>query len=319
MSNVQKQLDKLLLKVEKPARYIGGELHSIVREPLPGTVRFAFCFPDLYEIGMSYMGLNILYHLLNKTDHTYCERCFTPARDMMAAMKAADVPLFTLETKTPLKEMDFVGFTLQYELSYSNILAMLDLAGIPALSKDRTEADPIIICGGPCAFNAEPVADFMDVILVGDGEELLPEVCRIRGEFRRAGKTKQEFLAEIAKLQGVYIPSFYEEIRDENGVFQGYKKLWDKAPDRVLKAIVHDIDTVDFPKELIVPLIEVVHDRSVAELFRGCTSGCRFCQAGMVYRPVRERSEEKVLDIAKTQLENSGQGELSLLSLSTSD
>ncbi len=319
MSNVQKQLDKLLLKVEKPARYIGGELHSIVREPLPGTVRFAFCFPDLYEIGMSYMGLNILYHLLNKTDHTYCERCFTPARDMMAAMKAADVPLFTLETKTPLKEMDFVGFTLQYELSYSNILAMLDLAGIPALSKDRTEDDPIIICGGPCAFNAEPVADFMDVILVGDGEELLPEVCRIRGEFRRAGKTKQEFLAEIAKLQGVYIPSFYEEIRDEKETFRGYRKLREEAPDRVLKAIVHDIDTVDFPKELIVPLIEVVHDRSVAELFRGCTRGCRFCQAGMVYRPVRERSEEKVLDIAKTQLENSGQGELSLLSLSTSD
>ena len=319
MSNVQKELDKLLLKVEKPARYIGGELHSIVRKPSSDTVRFAFCFPDLYEIGMSYMGLNILYHLLNKTDHTYCERCFTPARDMMAAMKEANVPLFTLETKTPLKEMDFVGFTLQYELSYTNILAMLDLAGIPALSKDRGEDDPIIIAGGPCAFNAEPVADFMDVILVGDGEELLPEVCRIRGEFRKAGRSKQEFLQEIVKLQGVYIPSFYEAVCDEKGTFLSYRKLYAGAPDRVLKAIVHDIDAVDFPKELIVPLIEVVHDRSVAELFRGCTRGCRFCQAGMVYRPVRERSEEQVLDIAKTQLENSGQGELSLLSLSTSD
>ena len=319
MSNVQKELDRLLLKVEKPARYIGGELHSIVREPSSDTVRFAFCFPDLYEIGMSYMGLNILYHLLNTTDHTYCERCFTPARDMMAAMKEAGVPLFTLETKTPLAEMDFVGFTLQYELSYTNILAMLDLAGIPALSKDRGEDDPVIIAGGPCVFNAEPVADFFDVILAGDGEELLPEVCRIRGEFRRSGRSKEDFLKEISRLQGVYVPSFYEAERDGNGTFLGYRKLWDGAPDRVLKAIVHDIDTVDFPKELIVPLIEVVHDRSVAELFRGCTRGCRFCQAGMVYRPVRERSEEKVIDIATAQLENSGQGELSLLSLSTSD
>ena len=319
MSNVQKELDKLLLKVEKPARYIGGELHSIIKDADGCDIRFAFCFPDTYEIGMSYMGLNILYHLLNKEDKVYCERCFTPARDMMDAMQQAGVPLFTLETKTPLKEMDFVGFTLQYELSYSNILAMLKLAGIPLLAADRTEDDPIIIVGGPCAFNAEPLADFLDVVLIGDGEELLPEVCRIRADFKKQGRSKLEFYREICKLQGVYIPSFYEPIRDESGKYTGMRKLEECAPDRVLKAIVDDINTVDFPTELIVPLIEVVHDRAVAEIFRGCTRGCRFCQAGMIYRPVRERDKDTIVNISRTQLENSGHEELSLLSLSTSD
>ncbi len=312
-------MDRLLPRVEKPARYIGGELHSVVREPDGKQLRFAFCFPDSYEIGMSYMGLNILYHLLNKTDHTYCERCFTPAPDMAEEMKKAELPLFTLETKTPLSEMNIIGFTLQYELCYSNILLMLELAGIPVRACNRSNEHPLIIAGGPCAFNPEPIADFFDAVLLGDGEELLPEFCSIYADCKATGRSREEFLEEIARVQGVYIPSFYEVERDSSGQYLRHRKIRECAPDRILKAIVGNIDEVDFPEKSIVPLIEVVHDRSVAELFRGCSAGCRFCQAGMIYRPVRERSEDRVMDIAVSQLESSGHEELSLLSLSTSD
>jgi len=317
--NVKKELDKLLLKVEKPGRYIGGELHSVMKgEDFPG-LRFAFCFPDTYEIGMSYLGMQILYHLLNKKDNIYCERAFAPNKDMAEEMRKAGVPLFTLETKTPLKEMDMIGFTLQYELSYTNILYMLDLAGIPFNAKDRGENDPILVGGGPCAFNAEPLADFFDLFIAGDGEESLIQVAETTEAFRKAGRSKEDLLKELSKIQGVYIPSFYEAQYDENRKFTGLKKLWDGAPDRVLKAIVSDLEPVDFPEKTIIPLIETVHDRSICELFRGCTRGCRFCQAGMLYRPVRERSWEKNFDIAKKQLESSGNEELSLLSLSSSD
>lgn len=317
--NIQKKLDKLLLKVEKPARYIGGEPYSIKKDIDGQFNRFAFCFPDTYEIGMSYLGLQILYHLLNKTEHTYCERVFAPARDMEKAMREENVPLFTLETKTPLTNMDMIGFTLQYELSYTNILNMLELAGIPLKSKDRSERDPIVLAGGPCAFNSEPLADFFDIILLGDGEELLPELCRRYSAWKASKTPKSRFYEDICTLQGVYIPSFYEPIYSKEDIYMGYRMLNRKAPSRIVKALVNDINNVDYPKETIVPLIEVVHDRAVAEIFRGCSRGCRFCQAGMIYRPVRERSKEFIKDIAVSQLESSGHQELSLLSLSTSD
>lgn len=312
---ISKELDKLLKKVEKPARYIGCEINSIVKEMKPGRLRFGFAFPDTYEIGMSYLGLQILYHILNREDGIFCERVFAPAMDMETCMRQEGVELFTLETKTPVKNLDFLGFTLQYELSFTNVINMLDMGNIPLLSQDRTEDHPIIVAGGPCTYNPEPLADIIDLFLIGDGEELLPQVIKMR----RPDQTKEAYLQEVSRVPGVYVPRFYEPEYHPDGTIRAIHKTWEGAPDKVQRALISDLEGAEFPTDLIVPFIEVVHDRAVVETFRGCSRGCRFCQAGMIYRPVRERRPETIKKLAKKQLDSTGHEELSLLSLSTSD
>ena len=313
--SIDTQLEKMLRKVEKPARYTGGEVNSVKKDPEQVSVRFGFAFPDTYEIGMSYMGMQILYNILNRNEKIYCERIFAPAEDMEALMREEGRKLFTLETFTSVDELDIVGFTLQYELSYTNVLNILDLSGMPLHSADRGEEFPVIVAGGPCAYNPEPLADFIDLFMIGDGEELLEQVCLLKVEC----DSKKEFLQRACKLQGVYVPAFYEPIYNEDGTIKEIKKLYEEAPDRVKRAVVEDLDKAEFPVKNIVPFIDTVHDRCVVETFRGCTRGCRFCQAGMIYRPVRERKKETIENLAKEQLANTGHEELSLLSLSTSD
>ena len=312
---IDKELQNILNRVEKPARYIGGEVNSVIKDTDSAAVRFGFAFPDTYEICMSYMGMQILYNILNKNDEIYCERIFAPAPDMEKIMREQGRELFTLETLTPVKELDMLGFTLQYELSYTNILNILELGNIPLLREERDDSCPVIVAGGPCAFNPEPLADFIDVFMAGDGEELLEQICLIKKECR----TKNEFFEAICHLDGIYIPAFYEPAYNDDGTIARIEKLNSKAPDRVKRALIKDLDNAEFPVNNIVPFIDTVHDRSVVETFRGCTRGCRFCQAGMIYRPVRERKKETIRELAKAQLENTGHDELSLLSLSNSD
>lgn len=312
-------LSSLLLRVEKPGRYVGGELHSAKKDLSKINVRFGFAFPDLYEIGMSYHGLQIIYGLLNQVPDVYCERIFAPAADMEELLRENEMPLFTLETKTPACDMDILGFTLQYELSFSNIINMLNLSGIPILSKDRGENYPLIAAGGPCAYNPEPLADAVDFFMIGDGEELLPEVCKTYNEMKQQGADKKSVLKALSKLAGVYVPAFYKPEYDGNKAFCGMIKLEDDAPDVVKKRIVRDLDGAYSPDHPIVPLIETVHDRAVSEIFRGCTRGCRFCQAGMIYRPVREKTQTKIKKSIMKQLDCTGYDEVSILSLSTSD
>lgn len=310
--------DDILYKVEKPSRYTGGELNEIVKNPAEVDIRFAFCFPDVYEVGMSHLGSRILYHTLNARQDTYCERAFSPWPDMEVQLRKNNIPLFTLETKDSLKEFDILGFTLQYEMSFTNILNMINMAGINIRASERSEDEPIVMAGGPCAYNPEPLYDIVDFFEIGEGEEMMNDVLDVYKKYKGKGK-KKEFLREISKIQGIYVPSLYDVIYNEDNTIKEFKPKYDDVPSTIKKRIINNYTKVDFPTNIIVPYSEIVHDRIVLEIFRGCTNGCRFCQAGMLYRPVREKKKEDLVELARELVKNTGYEEISLSSLSTCD
>ncbi|PRR77295.1 Radical SAM superfamily protein [Clostridium liquoris] len=309
--------DDILYKVEKPARYIGEEFNSYKKDKEKVDIRYAFCFPDVYEVGMSHLGSRILYYTLNQREDTYCERAFAPWPDMEKLMRENNIPCFTLETKDSLKEFDMLGFTLQYEMSYTNILNMLNMAGINVRASERGEEDPIVVCGGPCACNPEPLYDIPDMFVMGEGEEVSNEILDLYKEYK--GKTKKEFLRAVCKIEGVYVPSLYEVSYKEDGTIKEFKPLYDDVPKKVKKRIITNFNEVPYPDKLIVPYTEIVHDRIMLETFRGCTRGCRFCQAGMIYRPIREKKTDKLMELAESLLKTTGYNEISLTSLSICD
>lgn len=317
---MNKITDDILCKVEKPSRYVGGELNQVIKNPDDVNIRFAFCFPDVYEVGMSHLGTRILYHTINERKDTYCERVFTPWPDMEGLMRENDIKLFSLETKTSLDKFDMLGFTLQYEMSYTNILNMLDMSGITIRSSERGEDEPIIMAGGPCAYNPEPLYDIVDFFEIGEGEEMMNDVLEVYARHKANGKVnKKEFLREISKIGGIYVPSLYDVTYNEDGTIKEFKPKYEDVPAKVKKRIVNDFDSVAFPDEMIVPYTEIVHDRVVLETARGCTNGCRFCQAGMIYRPVREKTTNTLLEQARKALKATGYNEVSLASLSICD
>ena len=317
---MNKITDDILCKVEKPSRYVGGELNQVIKNPEDVDIRFAFCFPDVYEVGMSHLGTRILYHTINERKDTYCERVFTPWPDMEGLMRENDIKLFSLETKTSLDKFDMLGFTLQYEMSYTNILNMLDMSGITIRSSERGEDEPIIMAGGPCAYNPEPLYDIVDFFEIGEGEEMMNDVLEVYARHKANGKVnKKEFLREISKIGGIYVPSLYDVTYNEDGTIKEFKPKYEDVPAKVKKRIVNDFDSVAFPDEMIVPYTEIVHDRVVLETARGCTNGCRFCQAGMIYRPVREKTTNTLLEQARKALKATGYNEVSLASLSICD
>ncbi|HRU96157.1 MAG TPA: TIGR03960 family B12-binding radical SAM protein [Ruminococcus sp.] len=313
------KIEKHLLEVQKPSRYIGGEVGSIIKDKSKVDVRFAFCFPDTYDIGMSHLGMKILYSLTNERENYWCERCFAPGLDFEEIMRANDIPLYALESLDPIKDFDFIGFTMQYELSYTNVLNMLDLAGIPIFAKDRTEElTQIVVAGGPCVCNPEPLADFFDLFILGEGEEVNLELMDLYHEMKQQGAKRIDFLRRAAQIQGIYVPQFYHFSYNEDGTISGVTTT-DGAPQTVKKRIIKDMDSVYYPDNFVVPFTEIVHDRVSVEVLRGCIRGCRFCQAGFIYRPFREKSTDTICKETKALCENTGYDEVSLASLSTSD
>lgn len=314
---MNKVTDDILYRVEKPARYIGGEFNSYSKDVSKVDIRYAFCFPDVYEVGMSHLGTKILYYVLNEREDTFCERAFTPWPDMEKLLRENNIPLYALESKDSLSEFDFLGFTLQYEMSYTNILNMLDMAGIPVRASKRSDEHPIVMCGGPCAYNPEPLYDIADLFVIGEGEEIINELLDLYKEFKNKGR--KEFLRAAAKLQGIYVPSLYEVSYKEDGTIKEFKPLYEDVPAKVKKRIITNLNDNVFPDKLIVPYTEIVHDRIMLETFRGCTRGCRFCQAGMIYRPVREKNTSKLMEQVEGLIQNTGYEEVSLTSLSICD
>ncbi len=313
------RIEKLLMSVQKPVRYMGGEFNAVMKDADAVDVRYAFLFPDTYEVGMSHLGMKILYHAINARDDCWCERAFSPWVDMAELMRRDNIPLFSLESRTPVKEFDLLGITLQYEMSFTNILEALDLAGIPLRSAERTEG-PFVIVGGPCAFNPEPLVPFVDLVALGDGEEETLQTIDVYQQWKVSGLPRSEYLKMAAKIPGIYVPSLYDVAYNDDGTVRSVTpKPGSGAPEVVMKAMVKDLDSAVYPEKLIVPYGEIVHNRIMLEIFRGCTRGCRFCQAGMIYRPVRERSIERLMALAEKLVSSTGYDEISLMSLSSGD
>ena len=311
--------DEILMKIEKPARYIGGEVNAVTKNPDDIDVRFAMCFPDVYEIGMSHLGIQILYDMFNRRDDVWCERVYSPWVDLDKVLREEKIPLFALESQDPVRDFDFLGITIQYEMCYTNILQVLDLACIPLHAKDRTEEDPIVIGGGPCAYNPEPIAEFFDMFYIGEGETVYDELLDTYKENKKNGGSRMDFLEKACQIDGIYVPMFYDVTYHEDGTIDQFFPVNKQAPSVIHKQVVMDVTNTTYPQAPIVPYIKVTQDRVVLEVQRGCIRGCRFCQAGMLYRPTRERDVETLKQYAYHMLKNTGHEEISLSSLSTSD